>query len=211
VYARQLDDRILTLAVDGRLWKESMVLYDPETTTRWSQMTGVAQTGPLKGSILNPLPSVMTDWQTWRRMHADGTVVVLPHKEQRFDRAFYGDLKGFVLGIAAEGKAKYWSLDRLTQDGVVNDDWDGRPVVAVFDPASVTARLFSRELDGQVLTFRVEQNRLLDQQTGTRWEPASGKGVAGSLAGRSLRPIAGAAVSRSDAWLRFHSRSEARP
>ena len=78
MYARQLDGRVLTLAVDGRLWKESMVLYDQETNTRWSQMTGVAQTVPLKGKTLNPLPSVMTDWRTWRRMHTDGSVVVLP-------------------------------------------------------------------------------------------------------------------------------------
>jgi Protein of unknown function (DUF3179) len=211
VYARQLDDRVLTLAVDGRLWKESMVLYDQETNTRWSQMTGVAQTGPLKGKILSPLPSVMTDWQTWRRMHADGTVVVLPHKEQQFNRAYYGDLTGFVLGIAREGKAKHWSLDTLKENLVVNEDWDGRPVVVLFDQATVTARLFSRDLDGQVLAFRAEKNRVLDEQTGTTWELSSGKGVAGSLAGRSLRPIAGATVSRSDAWLRFHRKSAARP
>ena len=127
MYARQLDGRVLTLAVDGRLWKESMVLYDQETNTRWSQLTGVAQTGPLKGKTLHPLPSVMTDWQTWRRMHADGSVVVLPRKEQQRNRACYGDPKGFLLGIAREGKAKQWSLEILKQDPVVNDDWDGLP------------------------------------------------------------------------------------
>jgi len=74
VYARELDGRTLTLAVDGRLWKDAMVLYDVETQSRWSFPDGEARLGTLKGKKLSVLPSAISDWKSWRETHPDGTV-----------------------------------------------------------------------------------------------------------------------------------------
>src|SRR5260370_29645497 len=40
VYLREVDGRTLTLGLDGRLWKESMVLFDQEPHSRWCHRSG---------------------------------------------------------------------------------------------------------------------------------------------------------------------------
>jgi len=190
----------------GELWKDSMILYDRETWTRWSQMTGEAKTGPLHGKKLRPIPSALTDWGGWRQEHPDGTVVVLAHTERQFDRTFYEPLKGFVLGIAAGGQARAWGFDALSQTPAVNDEWQGQPVVALFDRVRVTARLYRRTLPSRVLTFRTAKDTILDEQTGSTWQPATGRAIAGPLAGQHLEPLP-AMVSYRHAWLKFHPNS----
>lgn len=86
---------------------------------------------------------------------------------------------------------------------VVNDVVAGEPLVvlhtdgaltALGDPVIREARMigttgvFSRQLDGQTLTFRVEQDTVQDVETGSTWDP-TGHAVAGPLKGRSLRPV----------------------
>jgi hypothetical protein len=207
VYLREVDGRTLTFGVDGRLWKESMVLYDQETNSRWSHMTGVAKIGRLQGKTLTPLPSVMTDWQTWRRQHPQGTVVVVPNTGREFVRGFYADRKEFVFGVADAGHARDWNLDDLTRSPVVNDEWQGTPVLVVLDRDSVTVRLFSRKLAGRTLIFREAKGELLDEETASAWEPTSGKSLRGALAGQSLEAIPGGMLSKRDAWRLHHPES----
>jgi hypothetical protein len=85
VYARAVAGRLLTLGVKGDLWQDNMVLYDAETWTLWSQKTGEAKRGPLLGWRLQSLPSVLTDWKTWRDRHPDGTVVLFERTAQTTD------------------------------------------------------------------------------------------------------------------------------
>jgi thiol-disulfide isomerase/thioredoxin len=50
------------------------------------------------------------------------------------------------------------------------------------------ATSYSRVLDGKTLTLVVEEDRIIDEQTGTEWD-VLGQGVSGSLAGRQLEPV----------------------
>jgi hypothetical protein len=191
----------------GELWKDSMILYDRETWTRWSQMTGEATAGPLHGKKLRPIPSVLTDWEGWRLEHPDGTVLVVPHTERQFDRRFYDPLKGFVLGIAEGDKSKAWSFDDLSQTPAVNDEWQGQPVVALFDRVRVTARLYRRILASRLLRFRSAGDKIVDEQTGSTWQLVTGRAIAGPLTGQQLQPLP-AMVSYRKAWLKFHPDSK---
>ena len=204
IYSRDIDGQTLTFAVEGRLWKESMVMYDLETNTRWSHMTGVAKTGPLKGKTMTPLPSIMTDWQSWRSQHPDGTIVIMPHAREEFVRSFYANLKEFVLGVADGSKAKSWSLDELSHTPVLNDDWNGTPVLVVLDRASVTARLYWRTVGARLLTFQEDKGKLIDQETGTSWDLMTGRAETGPLAGQCLEAVAGATLSKREAWKLHH-------
>jgi hypothetical protein len=206
VYDRQVDGEPLTLAVSGQLWHESLVIYDVQTHSLWSQLRGEAMMGTLKGTRLRVLPSVLTDWETWRRTRPGSTVAWFDGPTEAFTNEAYDDLGRFVLGIAAGGEAKAWSLAELHRRGPRNYVWDGTPVVAVYDGPSRTARLFGREVEGRTLTFSVEGEVLTDAETGTKWDPVTGKAVAGPLAGRSLVPLP-ATVSRRDAWRYFYPRS----
>ena len=208
VYDRVVDGKSLLLGVSGQLWKESMVLYDQGTHSLWSHLLGEAKLGRLKGKRLQRLPSLLTDWESWRREHPDGTVVLMPYQGTPYRRDFYQKHpERFVLGIAEDHQAKAWGFDRLLETPALNDTWAGRPVLAVLDRPSFTARLYERQLSGGVLTFQMNGAALTDRETGSTWTAVTGRATAGPLAGQHLTPLP-ATVSYRDAWLRFYPRSE---
>jgi hypothetical protein len=206
VYARDVEGHTLTLAISGQLWKDSMVLYDEETRTLWSQLAGEAKLGTLKGKRLRRIPSVVTDWESWRRLYPKSTVLLLPVKQREFHRDFYQQPENYVLGIAEGRTAKAWGLDMLRQSSVVNDQWDGRPVLVVFDAASATAALYERQLSTEVLTFRSAGDKVVDEQGGSTWNPVTGEAESGPLRGRRLRRLPAVLATRM-AWDAFHPSS----
>jgi hypothetical protein len=207
VYARDLDGRTLTLAVSGLLWKDNLVMYDAETGSLWNHMQGEAKQGPLKGKKLHEIPSVLTDWQSWRTQHPDTTVFLAKRTSQAFLRGFYRDLERFVLGIAEGDAAKAWTLSELDKTPVLNEEWAGRPVVVLYDRPSITARLYERTVDDRVLTFERSGDRVVDRETGSVWEPVAGRAVDGPLGGRYLTALP-AHLSYWDIWLKYHPNSE---
>ena len=58
MYARSTPERIVTLAVSGKLWNHSLVMVDQETGSLWSHLLGRAMSGPMKGTNLKTLPGL---------------------------------------------------------------------------------------------------------------------------------------------------------
>jgi hypothetical protein len=206
VYVREVEGQSLTLAVDGRLWRDTMLMYDQESGSRWSQFLGQATSGRWKGRRLETVPSVLTDWETWRHQHPGGTVVILDRTRRPFTREVFRQPGKFVLGIAAAGQAKAWSLADLERGPVRDDEWDGKPVLIVFDRRSGTARLYERTVNGRVLTLHRDGRNIVDRQTQSTWDPLTGRAVAGPLTGRYLVALP-AVVSYRHIWDRFHPSS----
>ena len=50
MYARDLDGKTLTLGVSGKLIRNSLVMFDRETDTLWSHLTGEALEGTPGGA-----------------------------------------------------------------------------------------------------------------------------------------------------------------
>jgi hypothetical protein len=75
VYDRQLGKEPLTLGVSGKLYESNLLFYDRTTESLWSQIKGEAVAGPLTGSRLDALPSVVTSWAIWRQVHPDTLVL----------------------------------------------------------------------------------------------------------------------------------------
>lgn len=182
-------------------------MQDKETGSLWSHILGEAKAGPMKGKTLRQIPSVITDWNTWRREHPDGTVLMLERTSTDYSRDFYANPQRFVLGIVVDGKAKAWRLDSLQQQPVRNDQVAQHPVVAVYDSKSGTARLFDRKVEGKVLTFAVKDGKMLDRETASSWDQATGRAVAGPFAGKYLMAMP-AIMSFRKAWEVFHPQSE---
>lgn len=69
VYGRRVGDRTLSFGVSGKLWRNSLVMYDRETGSEWSQLTGRALSGPLRGARLEKLAASdrTTTLADWRR------------------------------------------------------------------------------------------------------------------------------------------------
>ncbi len=147
------------------LWNRSLVMIDRETESLWSQLLGTAQRGPLKGTELEILPAIMTDWKTWRELHPDTTAVILSRTSKNYRRQFYRNPARFVVGIAASGHARAWPLDQLLKTPVVNDSLDGTPLVVAFDGASRTAFLYTRRLECHELHLKERGKTMVDRES----------------------------------------------
>ncbi len=108
-----------------------------------------------------------------------------------------------VLTVDLAGEAVAYPYEVLQAVGVVNDTIGGRPVTifwaagtaSALDAPTVAAGrdigsavAFSALLDGRRLTFRVEEGRIRDVETGSEWD-LLGRSVAGAMMGRQLTPV----------------------
>jgi len=204
-----VDGKVLSFGVSGKLWKDGLVMYDRETQSLWSHVTGKAIAGKLAGMQLTFLPSLQTTWAEWKQMYPGGRVL---SKRTSLDsegtRNVYESYfanptqlgifgtknpdevlpgKEFVVGITAEKTAVAYPFRFLSRQPLVNDVVAGRPVVVTFSSTGASGAVFSRSVGKRTLTFtnlRRERGELLmdDQETGTTWRALSGQAIRGPLA-----------------------------
>lgn len=105
-----------------------------------------------------------------------------------------------VVGVVFDGEAVAYPYDALSQQSVINDEVGGQPLV-VFHQFGVNSALgaatiaeaedvggtgvFDRTVDGEVLTFTVEGEQIVDEQTGSTWN-LLGQATGGELEGTQL-------------------------
>ena len=85
MYSRKVSGKTLTFGVSGKLWKNALIMYDRETKTLWSHLTGEAVYGPMQGEKLTMLSSVpKVKWKDWKTSskdrHAKGKTKRKPKK-----------------------------------------------------------------------------------------------------------------------------------
>ena len=162
--------------------------------------------GELRGKQLDQVPSVMTDWKSWKEKHPQTDVVVLSRTMSNYKNDFYRNLDRFVLGIANSDSSRAWKLSDLKSATPVHDQFEGQQVVVTFDPGSSTARLFSPSIDGIDLEFESRDGHLIDRSTKSQWDPITGRCRSGRFEGKHLKPLS-AILSFAKVWERFHPNS----
>jgi hypothetical protein len=151
----------------GLLYRSNKLMYDTETLSLWSNLTGEPVAGPLvgKGIRLEMLPLTVTSWNDWKTKHPETTVVSL---KTGFSRdytpgAAYGkyfaspetmfpvwkrdpalELKSIVFAIRRGSAAKAYPLDFLLRERVVNDAVGSEDVVLAADPSTGSVRAYRR-------------------------------------------------------------------
>ena len=206
----------ITFGVRGRLWKDALVMYDRETGSLWSHVTGGAIQGPLEGQALKPFPASHTTWERWKRLHPD-TLVLSKRTASGVEgtsnayRGYFEDPdrlgifgtrnpdtvlpgKEFVLGLVLGKAAVAYPYRDLNRQPLVQDEVSGEPVLVAFSAAEATAVAFSRSVADRVLEFgkvRESGGHLLmeDRQTGSTWQVLTGRVVMGRLVGTRLRQL----------------------
>ena len=179
---------------EGVLYRQSFIMYDKQTDSKWNHATGLAMAGNLAGRRLEILPSRVMRWESWKRMYPRTRVLA---REGRFD--FMGTYVGadhygaLGLSVGLGPGAKLYPFEALMSEKVVNDRVEPLDVVVVIDPVGKEAAAFVRSVDGKPLTFKpaaAKSGTLLmrDDQTGTLWERLSGRATSGKLAGREILP-----------------------
>ena len=208
MYARDVQGRTLTFGVSGKLVRNSLIMFDRETGSLWSHLTGEAISGPLRGQPLTMMPSTQTTWGLWHRAHPTAQALAVSPGELRDPYAGYyqaGDTginarkhqddrlpaKERVIGVRLGGEIKAYSFVALARDRVVDDTVGGTPLVIVFDGPSESGAAYRRDSTGQALDFQPGARPLsmTDTQTGSEWDGLLGTATHGPSAGAVLAAV----------------------
>ena len=192
--------------MSGKLIRNSLVMFDRETGTLWSHLTGDALEGPLAGHHLTQLLSEQTTWGRWRSEHPRTLMLDVDPTEVNSDpyQDYYTGqdagvvgrkraddrlpLKEKVVGVRLGDKVKAYSFTALSRDRVVNDVVGGVPIAVVFDSTSSSGAVYRRDLGGTILTLAPGSTQLsmTDTETGSTWDGLSGRATSGLDAGMEL-------------------------
>lgn len=152
----------------GKLWNSNLVMYDRKTDSLWSQILGEAIVGEMTGTKLTVLSSDQMRFGDWKKQFPQGEVLSRDTGAQRFyGQDPYGDYyteddiyfpvgakddrldpKAFVLGIVVNGKAKAYWTEAIKRQGAVEDQFEGKIIVARYEPNIDAVRLYEKQDDG---------------------------------------------------------------
>jgi hypothetical protein len=117
-----------------------------------------------------------------------------------------------VIGLVLGSEPRAYPIGLLDRFEVVNDRAEEVPFVVARCALTGIVAIYSRRVDGRILSFENsgalwrDTLVLRDRETGTYWTAATGRALAGPLAGERLDPIA-AWVTRAEIWDRAYPQS----
>ncbi len=207
MYVRQIDEQILTFRVSGKLWMRSLIMSDVETGTEWSHLLGRGMKGELQGRVLEPIVTDMVTWAAWREEFPETTVLDMPNTSQNYTRDFYRDPSRFVFGFRASGKTLALPMAELIRKPVHSFHIGDLTLLAAFDKAGMSTRLFEASVGDLDLEFvQLDDETMQDKQTQSRWSIRRAIAIAGPLSGTELKQRVGI-MSFRKAWRNFHPES----
>jgi hypothetical protein len=171
------DGRTTTFGTSGMLYNSNLVMYDRATKSLWPQLFGVAVRGDRKGDRLTEIGGAVTT--TLRQLEGEvpdrrraleehgprgaygtwpyGDYDTTPHlmfSVRYTDERFYP--KKIVVGVRAGGEALAIPKDEfVAQRQERNFEVGGRQMVARYDAALNTVRVFARGTDDPVSAYDV--------------------------------------------------------
>ncbi len=227
VFERTLAGVTHDFGTTGKLRYSDLVMYDRQTESWWQQATGQAIVGELAGEKLVFLPAQITSLDAFAETWPEADVLSRETGHSRdygrnpypgYDRAdeqpflYEGTIDGRIapkervvaVGMGADAIAFTWS--DLAASGIATDTVDGRPIVVLWRPGTVSALdealidesadigsvgVFVPEVDGRRLAFARPDGPngpIVDAETGSTWS-VTGRAIDGPLAGRQLEPV----------------------
>jgi len=207
-FRAEVEGKRLAFRLRGR-YNGTMLLEDRSTSSLWSPFTGVALSGPMRGTTLERLPLSQCLWREWLGMHP--TTLVLHGSEalregrwNEFSPGSPGIPPGMratlvrplderlphntlVLGVEHAAKARAYPLSALARIWpVLNDALGGAEIVLRCRPGTLQALAFHRRVGDRILDFDYSDARgVYDEQTGSVWNEM-GEAISGPLAGTQL-------------------------
>ena len=196
-------------------------MSDVETNTEWSHILGKAKAGPLKGTQLERIPSDMATWASWKKQYTKTMVLDMSRTQRRYTAEIYKNIDRLVLGVVVRLEPYHFSYSQLKAKPIHNVTMGKEPFVVTYTVSSTSARVFSRKMDGNVLSFiqvakakegdtkGADQTSLMmqDRQTDSIWNRSTGQAMAGKMKGKQLRHEVGI-PSFTKAWSVFHPKSK---
>lgn len=209
-------------------WNNGVMIVKGPDGSLWSALSGICFDGPKEGQRLKRIPSMVTDWGYWLMLHPESTaydlfdgnkytVMPLPKEMSKEAEQTMGEVDprlkptANVLGVEVDGRTKVYPIDDAGRRACFNDSLADQQIAVFWYQPTRTAVAFSRELDGQTLTFYAdsispESAPIKDRETGTRWTLA-GRAVDGPLRGEELNWVS-SVQCRWYAWAAEYPKSQ---
>ncbi len=207
-------------------------MYDHQTRSLWSHITGEAVRGPLKGKRLKLLASMpQITWKTWQLNYPNTQVLSVPTgggmRESRNQDAYadyhasqragvsgveYTDNrlpnKSLVIGVQVQTKGsnrqfRAYPLTHFAETAVINDTLGGVPLLIFHDKASFATTVFKRIVDGHPLTFRHKDDYFAQDDSSTQWNLITGEATSGKYNGAHLERVPAVNIYWF-AWARYY-------
>jgi len=149
-------------------WRNGVMVMSHKDGTLYSCLSGLAFEGPKKGTRLQPVPAVVSDWGWWLDKYPDAVAyhmfdkykpVELPGGENADavksrvtpdPRLPAGDE---VLGVWTGKAARAYPVAALEKGGIVADAAGGEPLVVLWEPKTRTASAY-RPVASQPRTYK---------------------------------------------------------
>ena len=207
-------------------------MYDHQTRSLWSHITGEAIQGPLKGMRLKMLASMpQIAWKTWQTNYPNTSVLSVPFRgsmRESLDRDAYQRYhtsqdtgvsgteytddrlpnKSLVIGVQIQTKGgntqfRAYPLADFSETAVINDTLGEVPLLIFHDKASFATAVFKRDVAEDVRTFRPQEGHFVEDNTGTRWNTVTGKATSGKEKGTRLERLPAVNIYWF-AWARYY-------
>lgn len=234
---------LLDFGVSGMLRKSDLVMWDRQTQSWWQQLMGEALVGELAGAELTFINSQLVSLGEFFASYPEGLVLSTETGHQRdygtnpyigYDdpgnkqpRLFQEEVDTRlpamerVINIHINGKYKIYPLSVVSDKQVINDSFQGEPIVLFYSEKTVSVlddnniassrnvgsvTAFDPRIDNKTLIFRKGRNGFEDTDTGSAWN-ITGMCTEGQLKGRKLRTLQHG-NHFAFAWLAFYPGSE---
>jgi hypothetical protein len=165
-----IDGRAAQFGSSGLVYRSATLMFDEETRSLWSMLTGRAVLGDLaeRNLALTPLPIVVTTWGDWRATRSSATTLVPPETGGTLrvgDRVVTREqLEGIGLGFPVPHTSR--ALPARSDVLGIRLDRDARTLVVAIPVRELTrASLRDFDIDGRhvvVLTSRAGAARVYD-------------------------------------------------
>lgn len=191
--AERPDGGRYTFGTSGLLYRSNKLMFDRETRSLWTNLTGEPVVGRLAGRRprLTVLPMTLTTWEAWRRMHPDTTALAMDRDLRRtairhgfryrpgaaeqarrgvsfpvWQRSDRLADREEVYTLRVGGRAKAYPLEKVLAEGIVHDELGGTALVLLADRQSGAVRAYER---GARTFVRGESPDELVDDTGSTW------------------------------------------
>lgn len=198
-YDRRVGGETRTFGVSGYLLNSSLVMFDRERESLWSQVTGVALSGEDEDSLLTRISTTQTDLGTWLMIRPDTKILNVEalggndrYPVERFQNYFTSSAAGLiplvvrddlpekalVAGLVVNGVATAFEIGP-DERKVMNVDIGGENVVVWIDGAAPSAAAYRSP---PATRIRIEDagpdgHILLDERTQQRWRALDGHSI----------------------------------
>lgn len=178
---------------------------DATTKSWWQQATGVAVAGPLKGKVLQELPSQQLTLSAWLSLYPNSAIMqpdtlykkdyddladfdkgTIKSSLEKRDSASW-QFKSWVIGVVHNNTARAYDWNKLVEARLIQDSMPELPLMITLEKDTASFHVFSRNMNGTILKFEKNSNdtSLKDVNTQSTWN-MQGACIDGVLKGQQL-------------------------